>query len=174
MNTKATQWTLKLALLLSVGLAGISTPARAQSDQVVTNFLNVAEVVRGTYQTDRHAFVAENLTLTETEKAAFWPLYEKYRAEMEKIGDELVKLVLEYADAYPNVPEDRAKKLLKDYAALEDKLTSTRHSYLKKAGKILPASKVLRWAQLENRMDIGLRMQLAGAVPLMPTASPKP
>jgi Spy/CpxP family protein refolding chaperone len=174
MRPNTTRRILKIAALLFAGLVGFFAPARAQSDEAIANFKSIAEVVRGTYRTDRQAFVAENLTLTETEKAAFWPIYEKYRADMEKIGDELVKLVLEYADVYPNVSEEHAKKLLKDYASLEDKLTSTRRSYLKKAGKVLPASKVLRWAQLENRMDIGLRMQLAGAVPLMPTASSKP
>jgi hypothetical protein len=132
------------------------------------------EVVRTAYQTDRQAFLAGTLQLTETEGAAFWPLYESYRADIEKIGDGLVKLVLEYGDVYPNVPEERARQMLKDYSALEGKLASKRAWYFKRAGKIISASKALRWAQLENRMDLVLRLQLAGSVPLMPAAPAKP
>jgi hypothetical protein len=72
------------------------------------------------------------------------------------------------------VPEDRARQLLKDYTALEENLASKRAWYLKRATKSLPAAKVLRWAQLENRMDLALRLQLAGIVPLVPADSAKP
>ena len=67
------------------------------------------------------------MQLTESESTGFWPLYRQYRAEQEKVGDGLVKLVLEYADLYPNVPEDRARLLLKDYTALEKKLADIGH-----------------------------------------------
>jgi hypothetical protein len=63
--------------------------------------------------------------------------------------------------------------LLKDYTELEEKLASKRAWYLKRAAKSLPAAKVLRWAQLENRMDLGLRLQLAGTIPLVPAQPSK-
>ena len=138
------------------------------------NLTDAIEVVRATYKADRQVFLAETLQLTESESAAFWPLYRSYRAEMDKLGDGLVKLVLEYADVYPDVPEERAQAMLKEYSALEQKLASTRAWYLKRAGKVLPATKALRWAQLENRMDLVLRLQMADAVPLVPVPQSKP
>ena len=135
---------------------------------VAQNVTDAIEIVRATYKADRQAFLAETLQLTESESAAFWPLYRSYRADMDKLGDGLVKLVLEYADVYPDVPEKRAQAMLKEYSALEQKLASQRAWYLKRAAKVLPAAKALRWAQLENRMDLVLRLQLAGKVPLVP------
>lgn len=132
------------------------------------NATDALEVVRSTYTADRQALLAETMQLTDGESAAFWPLYRRYRAEKETLGDGLVKLVLEYADAYPNLPEDRARQLLKDYTGLEKKLADQRASYLKKFAKILPAAKTLRFAQVENRMDLVLRLQLASAIPLVP------
>jgi hypothetical protein len=64
--------------------------------------------------------------------------------------------------------------MLEEYSALEQKLSSKRAWYLKRAGKVLPAAKALRWAQLENRMDLVLRLQLAGRVPLVPADQRKP
>lgn len=156
--------------ILLAALAAVLTPARSHAAESVADEI---ELVRSTYKGDRQTFLAETLQLTSTESAAFWPLYRSYRADMEKLGDGLVKLVLEYADAYPNVPEDRARQMLKDYTALEAKLAKTRASYLKRAAKSLPSTKVLRWAQLENRMDLGWRLQVAGTVPLMPSARSK-
>jgi hypothetical protein len=157
--------------LLATALFALPLLAQAGTTE---DFTKVVDAARATYQPDREAFMAKELPLTGAEGKAFWPLYREYRAKMEQLGDSLIKLVLEYAGVYPNLPEDRAGKLLKDYTALETKLVSTRASYLKRAGKILPPSKVLLWAQLESRLDIALRQQLASVVPLVPTAASKP
>ena len=138
------------------------------------NITDAIEVIRTTYKADRQAFLAETLQLTESEGAEFWPLYRSYRADMDKIGDGLVKLVLEYADVYPDVPEKRAQEMLKQYTELEERLASKRAWYYRRAGKSLPAVKVLRWAQLENRLDLALRLQMAGAVPIVPATQSKP
>ena len=82
--------------------------------------------------------------------------------------------MLDYANVYPNVSEQRAQEMLKEYSSLEQKLASQRAWYLKRARKVLPATQVLRWAQLESRMDLVLRLQMASALPLMPAAQTKP
>lgn len=167
MNTKLFTRT---ALFLAVAASLLALPAQPATAQTTTDEI---EALRGLLKADRKVVVAEAMQLTEAESAAFWPLYREYRAEMDKLGDGLVKLVLEYADAYPNVPEDRAAKLLKNYLALEKGRVNTRAKYLKKMAKVLPASKVLRFAQLENRLDLVLRLQMASAIPLVPADQSK-
>ena len=157
--------------ILITFVAALVTSASAGTAE---NLTDAVEIVRATYQADRQAFLAENLQLTESESTAFWQLYRTYRADLDKLGDGLVKLVLEYADVYPNVPEKRAQAMLKEYVALEQKLASKRAWYVKRAGKVIPAAKALRWAQLENRMDLGLRLQLAGIIPLVPADKTTP
>jgi hypothetical protein len=157
--------------ILLVTLTALLVSIRVEAGE---NINDAIEIVRAIYQGDRQALLAEKLELSESEKAGFWPLYRSYRADMDKLGDELVKLVLEYADYYPDVPEDRAARLLKRYVALEKKLVEKRAWYLKRAGKMLPAAKVLRWAQLENRMDLALRLQLAVNIPVIPADKSKP
>jgi len=160
-------FSIRLILLSSLIAAFPLTTGRAAE-----NVLDAIALVRSTYAVDRQAFLAENLLLNDSEAEAFWPLYREYRADMEKLGDSLVKLVLAYADVYPDVPEDQARQMLKDYSALQEKLVRTRNWYLKRAAKSLPATKVLRWAQLENRLDLVLRLQLAGQIPLAPAPRP--
>ncbi len=151
--------------ILGAVLAALPNSVRAQAE---ANPADTLELIRSTYQTDRQVVVTRVLQLSDRESEAFWPLYRSYRADMEKIGDGLVKLVLEYADSYPNVSEERSRQLLKQYMALEKELTAKRAWYFKRAGKTLPANKVLRWAQVENRLDLGLRLQLATTIPLVP------
>ncbi|HMO65506.1 MAG TPA: hypothetical protein PKE47_09860, partial [Verrucomicrobiota bacterium] len=117
---------------------------------------------------DRRAIVAEAMQFTAEEAGAFWPLYHQYRTGMDTVGDGIRHLVLEYAGLYPDVPDDRAKAMLKELAALEKKHAATRAEYLKKFARVLPAAKALRFAQVENRLDLALRLELAASIPLVP------
>lgn len=152
-------------LLASAALALPLQSARAENTQ------DKIEVARSVLKADRQAIIAQTLQLTEAESTAFWPLYHQYRAELDKTGDDLLKLIKEYASVYPNVPEDKAKSLLKGLGDLEKKHAAMRASWLKKIGKILPAGKTLRFAQIESRLDLALRLEMAANIPLVSPAN---
>jgi hypothetical protein len=152
-----------LAPALLAGLVCLPAhQATAQSDEAAI------KSARGLLRADRKATVAQTLQLTEKEAGKFWPLYAEYRAELDNVGDQLMRLVKVYAEHYPDIPEDRAKELLNGLVVLEKKKTGIRATYLKKFGKFLPAEKNLRFAQIENRLDLALRLKLAALIPLTP------
>jgi hypothetical protein len=148
-----------VAITLWLAWAG-SAPAQNSRDAI--------DSLRGDLNANRKSVIAEQVNLTEQESEAFWPLYRSYRAEMDKTTDRVVELVLEYGDLYPNVPDKKASEMLQNYTKLEGEMLSIKRKYLKKFGKVLPASKVLRFAQLDNRLDLGTRVGLAASIPMLP------
>jgi hypothetical protein len=58
--------------------------------------------------------------------------------------------------------------MLKELMNLEKEQVATRASFLKKFGRVLPASKNLRFAQVENRLDLAVRLELAAGIPMVP------
>lgn len=160
-----TRWLCILSL--SGGAALPLHRASAQTDQ------DLIEVARSVVSADRKAVVVTAMELTEAEGNDFWPLYGEYRAAMDKIADERVKLVLNYAKLYPNVPEEQAKEMLGTYTSLEQRQVEERNVYLKKFSKVLPAVKALRFAQVETRLDLLVHLNLAAGVPLTPIAQAK-
>lgn len=150
-------------VLSTVGL--VTLPQWRASGQTEEESINV---VRSVIQADRQAVVADALQLTDAEDQAFWPLYHEYRAEVDKVTDGLLKVIREYAEFYPNIPEGRAEALLKDLTKLEKQRVATRATFLKKFGKIIPAAKTLRFAQIENRLDLAVQLKLASEIPLVP------
>ncbi len=150
------------ALLIATALAGLVPSTVAQSDD------EILESARSLIRADRQAVVSETMQFTEAEAQAFWPVYQQYRAEMDQVGDGIKRLVLEYAGLYPDVPDARAKTMLKELAGLEKKQVSTRAKYLKKVAKVLPPAKTLRFAQVESRLDLAVRLELAADIPLVP------
>jgi len=141
----------------------LSTRAFAAED--VT--LDWIKSLRSDLKADRTVLIAQGLPLTREESDKFWPLYRSYRAEVDKINDETVKLVLEYADLYPDVPDEKAREMVDRYLKIEANLLKVRGKYLKKMQKVLPATKVFHFAQLDNRLDLGVRVGLASSIPML-------
>lgn len=156
------KWNNAVITMIGAVLVLSVTPVSAQSDQ------DLIEVARSVIKVDRQAAVVAAMELTQAESVDFWPLYREYRFEMDKVNDGLMKLVLEYAKLYPDVPDDRAKEMLKEYTDLQQRQLAKRTTYLKKFSKILPPAKALRFAQVETRLDLIAQLQLAAAVPLVP------
>jgi hypothetical protein len=156
----------RLALVCSVSVASMNL-ASAQTDQ------DLLEVARSAIKTDRQAVVVATMELTDAESKSFWPLYNEYRFEMDKVNDQYMKLVIEYANLYPTVPDDRATQMLKDYIDFQRKKVDMRTTYLKKFSKVLPAGKALRLAQVETRLDLLIQLQLSARIPLVPTTNAK-
>jgi nitrogen fixation-related uncharacterized protein len=149
-------------ILLTAGMAVLVWKGNAQT------FDDQMQAARSALKADRKATVAKALQLTGQEGEAFWPLYEQYRAEADKLGDALLKLIKDYARLYPNVPDDRAKGMLEELCDLEKHLVLTRNSYLKKMEKVISPAKTLRFAQVESRLDLALRLGMASEIPLVP------
>lgn len=149
-------------ILLTAGLAVLVGKGNAQTPA------DELQAARVELKADRKAVVAEALQITESEGKAFWPLYQQYRAEMDKSGDALLVLIKDYAQLYPDVPDDKAKVMLSRLGNLEKQLVETRNSYLGKIQQVISPAKTLRFAQVESRFDLALRRGMASAVPLVP------
>jgi hypothetical protein len=59
--------------------------------------------------------------------------------------------------------------MLNKYTELESQLLGIKRKYFNKLEKVLPPSKVFRFAQLDNRYDLATRVEMAGSIPLMST-----
>lgn len=151
--------------LQTMAMAGIVALVVAGSALAQTS--SAIAVTRSDIQADRQAIVADNLQLTEPQAQAFWPLYREYRGEMAKVGDRLVKLVTDFAASYDTLTDAQASGLVKEYlAALKDSLT-VREKYASRFEKVLPAKSVMRFYQIENKLDAIVMIDVVAAVPLV-------
>ena len=59
-----------------------------------------------------------------------------------------------------------AKVLLNEYLDIERERLEFKNTYVQKFGKILPPKKVMRYFQLENKIEANFSYQLSRMVPL--------
>jgi hypothetical protein len=129
------------------------------------------EILKEKIKADKKLVVATNMNLTDQEAKNFWPLYDGYQKELDQINQRLIAAIKGYADAYNagkgEISDDQAKKLLSEALAVEDSELKLRQSYAAKLGKALPATKVVRYLQIENKIRSIVKFELAAQIPLV-------
>ena len=155
---KNMKWMI-LALTLSFVL--LSAPLSAQ---ISAEF----EKTREAMQKQKDDVIAADMKLTEEEGKAFWPLYREYQEALRKLQDRSFKLLAEYAQERENetFTDPKAKALLDEYMAIEREDLRLKRTYLDKFNRILPARKVMRYFQLENKITAAINYQATQMVPL--------
>jgi hypothetical protein len=149
-----------LGLSLVVVLA--ATTARAgEADEASL------QILRDTLRTNKKAFVSVNLALADDEARAFWPVYDRYQHELGAVQDRLVRLIEEYSASFGKLGDEEAEKLARDYLAIERDRAKVRESFLEPISEALPGRKVMRFYQIENKIDAVLRYELARSIPVV-------
>jgi len=146
--------------------AMLATPGAAAAQGVDT--WTAVQQLQADLKADRQAVVAANLPLAEGEAKAFWPAYKEYRAEVEKVGDRLAKLIVAYASNYESMTDAKADAFFTEMLAIDRDKVAVREKHVPKIRAVLPAQKAARFFQIENKLDAIVNMTLANEVPLVP------
>lgn len=129
---------------------------------------DVVEMVRTMIQADRKAVVAANMGLSNEQSKAFWPVYNDYRAEMEKVNDRKVALIADFAKNFEKLGDEKSKELLKENFSVQEDAIKVKEKYIKRFEKVLPSTMVARFYQIDNKFDAVINVKLAENIPLAP------
>jgi len=152
---------LKLALAATALLATAAPfAAQAQSTYDDTQQL-IAQI-----QADKRAVVLKAMALDDAQMTAFTPIYDAYQADRKLLMQRGIDLINAYSSNYDSMTDDAAKKLLKDWFKLREDEDALVKKYTKRMDQALPTTKVLRFVQVENKLDTLLRLPAIQAVPL--------
>jgi chromosome condensin MukBEF ATPase and DNA-binding subunit MukB len=151
-------------MLCLVALAAI--PAFAQDKTADTNMQILLDKVKA----DKKLVVAANMDLSDAEGKVFWPIYDAYQRDLQAINDRLGKAILAYADAYNKkaMTDDLAMRLSNEALAIDQDELTLRKTYAAKLDRVLPAKKVARYIQIENKIRAAIRWDMAIGIPLVP------
>jgi hypothetical protein len=111
--------------------------------------------------------VAANMDLTETEAQQFWPVYDRYTAELTVITDRKYALLKDYATNYDSITGDQAETYVKGRAEVEESITKLRLKYFQVFRKVLSGQSTARFFQIDWRLGLIMDLQLMSQIPLI-------
>jgi len=153
-----------LSAAIGVIVLGFAPLALAQ-DKPADNM----QILRDKIRADKKLVVATNMELTESEAKGFWPIYDAYQKDLQKINRRVANLLESYAADFRNksLTDDKAKKLIDEAVAIEKAEANLKSTYAPKLSKVLPVRKVARYLQIENKIRAVVKYDIAQGVPLV-------
>jgi hypothetical protein len=148
-------------------LLAFAHPAIAQVNPAFADVSDEIEMVRSVVRMERKAAVEQAMELTPAESQGFWSVYNEYEAERTKVNDRAVKVVTDYAAAYPEVGDAKANALLAESFDAESDLVALKKRYAKRFAKVLAPARVARFFQIERKLDAVQNLRVVAQIPLI-------
>ena len=147
------------ALILALSFSSIASAQTKMEEQIA--------LARQSAHTDRQVLIMGNVHFTADESAEFWPAWKQYRAAMAANTDRMLALIIDFAGHYEEMTDLKANELLVDSFSIRMQDLVIKQQFAKDISKFMPAKKVMRVIQIENKLDAALQMKLASEIPLV-------
>ncbi len=134
---------------------------------------NEAQLVMMAKVAEKKAVVLSNMHLKGETKENFGKLYEEYQVKLIETQMAEMALIANYAKEYKNMTNENSDKLIVEWLAVEETKLALKKEYMVKFKKVMPSSAVIRYFQIENRLQILRKAKAASKIPLATPAAAK-
>jgi len=152
-------------LALTAGMLLMGNAA-AQAQTQSPNLNDDTQMLLSQIQADKAAVVLKSLELTDPEARAFTPVYDEYQKERKEIAQRQIAELNKFASNYGSMTDKAAGEILKNWFKIQEDKNDLVKKYAKKFEHVLPKTKVLRFVQVENKLETVVDLQAARVIPL--------
>ena len=125
------------------------------------------EGLRAELRATRKQLMAQNLILTPEESTRFWPIYDRYQADLTKIKDDQYQLIAEYANGFGHYDDAKATDYITRWLDLDVRTTALRAHYVPIVGRVLPGVKATSFFQMDRRVSMLIDQRIAALLPVL-------
>jgi hypothetical protein len=135
--------------------------ANAQSNKEEIDLMQAA------FGMDKKDAVSEFVKPSESQKAAFWKLYDEYETQRKELGKQRIELLKQYADQYKTMTSEQADAWTKKVMDLQKKTDNLITTYYGKVRTATDGIVALQFYQMENYILSAIRAQLLDQIPFV-------
>jgi Spy/CpxP family protein refolding chaperone len=156
---------MKITAAILFAVASIVTsPAWAQDKPSdVTDM----QALRAAVRSDRRAFVASTLYLTDAQARRFWPIYDAYQRTLDMTNRQRVVAVEGLVGRNRPLTDLYARSLANDLISSDEAEIKARRTMQNRVMRALPPTKAARYLQLESKIRAVQAYDLAATIPLV-------
>ncbi|WP_338841140.1 hypothetical protein [Flavobacterium ginsenosidimutans] len=150
---------MKNILFILMMVLGLNASAQSSTDEI--------KLIQDLYGKSKSDVVKEYLGLSETQYAAFQPIYDSYESQRKSLSQQKIKILEDYAQNYSTLSDAKATELTNanlKYNQDSEKLLAKTHSKLAKAIGGINAAK---FVQLELYLQVTIRSEIQNAIPFI-------
>jgi hypothetical protein len=156
-----------LAIAAAVALCPILPAQQSEVKEVAITDSDI-QVFRSDVQAGKNDIISHTMQFTDTESAAFWPVYRDYLHALQPIADRRVQLIKDYVSWADTIDDAKAEDLVKRSVSIDKDTAALREDYWSKFSKALGAKRAMKFYQVDNRLSLIVNLQLTANIPLIP------
>ena len=127
---------------------------------------NEIELLLVTKAAQKKAVILANMGLKGETKEKFGTLYDEYQEKLMKHRTAELKLIRDYALNHNNMTDENANKIIVEWSTVEDAEVVLKRNYVARFKKIMSSADVIRYFQIENRLQLLREVQTTNLIPL--------
>jgi hypothetical protein len=151
--------------MLAVTVALLATSPLCRAQIQATSLSSAIELARADMTSQRNEIVSATMQLSDKDAAAFWPIYRKYVYERSIVDDGRAAVVKEYAEKYSTITDTDVKSMTDRMLDYDSRDIALKKKYVKEFSKVLSATTVAKFFQLDHRIDLLIGMQVESSLP---------
>jgi len=151
--------------MLAITAALLATSPLCRAQVQATSISSAIELARADMSSQRNEIVNATMQLSDKDAAVFWPIYRKYEYERSVVDDSRAAVVKEYAEKYSTITDTDAKSMTERMMESDSREIALKKKYAKELSRVLPATTVAKFFQLDHRLDLLEGMQVESSLP---------
>ncbi len=107
------------------------------------------------------------MDFTEEEGNAFWPVYEKYETEYDKISDRMQAVIEDYQANRDTMNDKKAKELAESTFSIDEEKIRLQEKYYKEFCEVIAPKRATQLFQVLRRIDLLINLKIAATLPII-------
>lgn len=173
MNFRSFLLASSLSVVLATTLLGQEKHIKDPSESQELNTEAYIQLLRTDLNAQKQQIVKETMQLDDKQARIFWPIYKAYEADLDKLGDEKLAIIQDYAANFLTMTDEKADQLAQRVMALDDQKAALRRKYYELMRKSLPAIIVVRFFQVEDQIQLLTDLKIASNLPIIEATDQK-
>jgi hypothetical protein len=149
----------KYLIIAAVLLSAIFASAQSNKEEV--------DLMQAAFGMDKKEAVTEFVKLSDTQKDAFWKLYDEYETERKELGKVRIELLNQYAQQYKTFTSEQADAWTTKVMDLQTKTDDLIKTYYSKVKKATDGIVATQFYQIENYILTEIRMEVLDEIPFV-------
>jgi len=123
------------------------------------------ELLKSQLKTDKKVIITETMEFTQQQSEAFWPVYNEFEHELEKLSTKRIANIKDFAANYDSLTDKKAEELIKNSFSFQEDRMSLNKKYYKKFSEVLTPIVAAKYMQLENQIELIIDLNIAANLP---------
>jgi len=125
------------------------------------------ELAREDIRAGRMGLIAGSMALTPEQQEKFWPIYQEYADEQEKLLDKRIAMLKEFVGNSDGMTDEMANSIAAQAFAIQRARTERRERYFKRFSEALGPVLAARFIQVDSQLATLMNFEMNRSMPLI-------